>query len=139
MFKQKTAYEMRISDWSSDVCSTDLDVHQVGRRLAGSVLADEHVGHRFTINDGLIQAMEVCPRPSSGPGVSNSFKPDPLHRFNAAATDQPANRFECDGRNHCSQMRSCAEAGCFLRTAHTPRWMENKTATLVRDRGAINR
>src|SRR3546814_13989643 len=24
-FKQKTAYEMRISDWSSDVCSTDLN------------------------------------------------------------------------------------------------------------------
>src|SRR3546814_19209730 len=31
-FKQKTAYEMRISDWSSDVCSSDLVVfhaHQV--------------------------------------------------------------------------------------------------------------
>src|SRR3546814_8326629 len=25
VFKQKTAYEMRISDWSSDVCSADLD------------------------------------------------------------------------------------------------------------------
>src|SRR3546814_9207835 len=24
-FKQKTAYEVRISDWSSDVCSSDLD------------------------------------------------------------------------------------------------------------------
>src|SRR3546814_10083139 len=24
-FNQKTAYEMRISDWSSDVCSSDLD------------------------------------------------------------------------------------------------------------------
>src|SRR3546814_11220311 len=24
-FKQKTAYEMRISDWSSDACSSDLD------------------------------------------------------------------------------------------------------------------
>src|SRR3546814_7164996 len=24
-FKHKTAYEMRISDWSSDVCSSDLD------------------------------------------------------------------------------------------------------------------
>src|SRR3546814_1660675 len=24
VFKQKTAYEMRISDWSSDVCSSDL-------------------------------------------------------------------------------------------------------------------
>src|SRR3546814_10478098 len=27
-FKQKTAYEMRISDWSSDVCSSDLPVRQ---------------------------------------------------------------------------------------------------------------
>src|SRR3546814_11854953 len=29
-FKQKTAYEMRISDWSSDVCSSDL--RPAGRR-----------------------------------------------------------------------------------------------------------
>src|SRR3546814_2970490 len=28
-FKQKTAYEMRISDWSSDVCSSDLETAQV--------------------------------------------------------------------------------------------------------------
>src|SRR3546814_2171357 len=27
-FKQKTAYEMRISDWSSDVCSSDLQPPQ---------------------------------------------------------------------------------------------------------------
>src|SRR3546814_5433924 len=32
-FKQKTAYEMRISDWSSDVCSSDLEVE--GRGDAG--------------------------------------------------------------------------------------------------------
>src|SRR3546814_4685483 len=32
-FKQKTAYEMRISDWSSDVCSSDL----LHRRLSGGV------------------------------------------------------------------------------------------------------
>src|SRR3546814_13595479 len=25
-FKQKTAYEMRVSDWSSDVCSSDLEI-----------------------------------------------------------------------------------------------------------------
>src|SRR3546814_9730481 len=30
-FKQKTAYEMRISDWSSDVCSSDLDPRAVAR------------------------------------------------------------------------------------------------------------
>src|SRR3546814_5613273 len=29
-FKQKTAYEMRISDWSSDVCSSDLLIVGVG-------------------------------------------------------------------------------------------------------------
>src|SRR3546814_5677568 len=29
-FKQKTAYEMRISDWSSDVCSSDLDKLSAG-------------------------------------------------------------------------------------------------------------
>src|SRR3546814_2979649 len=28
-FKQKTAYEMRISDWSSDVCSSDLTTPEV--------------------------------------------------------------------------------------------------------------
>src|SRR3546814_11356345 len=36
-FKQKTAYEMRISDWSSDVCSSDLLRplhHEVGARAA---------------------------------------------------------------------------------------------------------
>src|SRR3546814_10447048 len=29
-FKQKTAYEMRISDWSSDVCSSDLPRWRIG-------------------------------------------------------------------------------------------------------------
>src|SRR3546814_9798162 len=29
-FKQKTAYEMRISDWSSDVCSSDLLLQPAG-------------------------------------------------------------------------------------------------------------
>src|SRR3546814_6719155 len=38
-FKQKTAYEMRISDWSSDVCSSDLEVpvreNGAARKLGG--------------------------------------------------------------------------------------------------------
>src|SRR3546814_9393311 len=39
-FKQKTAYEMRISDWSSDVCSSDLlllDAATKDQRFAGIV------------------------------------------------------------------------------------------------------
>src|SRR3546814_5425488 len=41
-FKQKTAYEMRISDWSSDVCSSDLaDGIERHRRLAIERAASE--------------------------------------------------------------------------------------------------
>src|SRR3546814_7329910 len=43
-FKQKTAYEMRISDWSSDVCSSDLFKRQQATRLCIELPADiEHV------------------------------------------------------------------------------------------------
>src|SRR3546814_5899969 len=49
-FKQKTAYEMRISDWSSDVCSSDLKIIAFARPAAlGPVAraADRNVrGHR---------------------------------------------------------------------------------------------
>src|SRR3546814_12521232 len=57
-FKQKTAYEMRISDWSSDVCSSDLPgARQRARQLqleaaavqqAGQLVRD---GERFQIAD----------------------------------------------------------------------------------------
>src|SRR3546814_2803154 len=58
-FKQKTAYELRISDWSSDVCSSDLldllevmgDEHQTDARTAelghqGEEAVDLVVGER---------------------------------------------------------------------------------------------
>src|SRR3546814_3666981 len=54
-FKQKTAYEMRISDWSSDVCSSDLVVGGWGqgctllvRRCpepAGAATTSDNRGH----------------------------------------------------------------------------------------------
>src|SRR3546814_3674266 len=45
-FKQKTAYEMRISDWSSDVCSSDL-VQVLDRRVtAAHVAVDRRVADR---------------------------------------------------------------------------------------------
>src|SRR3546814_1720466 len=60
-FKQKTAYEMRISDWSSDVCSSDLD-HEIwlpgvglgvtassAASLSSSPLTDSKVG-RFCVS-----------------------------------------------------------------------------------------
>src|SRR3546814_7892753 len=37
-FKQKTAYEMRISDWSSDVCSSDLGERRLSHRAFQAAL-----------------------------------------------------------------------------------------------------
>src|SRR3546814_8365647 len=39
-FKQKTAYEMRISDWSSDVCSSDLALPAVPGAARGRAIPD---------------------------------------------------------------------------------------------------
>ncbi len=41
-----------------------VEVRQVVRDLAGAVVAEGNVGHRFTVGSGLIAAMEVCPPPS---------------------------------------------------------------------------
>src|SRR3546814_8291922 len=53
-FKQKTAYEMRISDWSSDVCSSDLAANVARQEPAagkpragvdgGIAIAKKHIG-----------------------------------------------------------------------------------------------
>lgn len=40
-----------------------VDVHLAVRDLNGAILGDERVGHRFTVENGLIKAMEVCPLP----------------------------------------------------------------------------
>src|SRR3546814_10923726 len=68
-FKQKTAYEMRISDWSSDVCSSDLQALQPQAEIGGErdelVVADllgQHQvagpryggeGHRHGLRDAI--------------------------------------------------------------------------------------
>src|SRR3546814_4128513 len=53
-FKQKTAYEMRISDWSSDVCSSDLAVQEaferLGRDLPPALDRDEAWRRLATLN-----------------------------------------------------------------------------------------
>src|SRR3546814_6028438 len=67
-FKQKTAYEMRISDWSSDVCSSDLPMVPLdysdpdGRMIELSVARAPATGDR-------IGALFVNP---GGPGASGT-------------------------------------------------------------------
>src|SRR3546814_4420338 len=48
-FKQKTAYEMRISDWSSDVCSSDLEIARL--IISRDRLARKHGVSQNTIGE----------------------------------------------------------------------------------------
>src|SRR3546814_1719871 len=52
-FKQKTAYEMRISDWSSDVCSSDLRVGAAAPEDRGAAVGGQGDGFRLRIVDDL--------------------------------------------------------------------------------------
>src|SRR3546814_6028111 len=64
-FKQKTAYEMRISDWSSDVCSSDL----ASRR------EDLPVGAHVV---GLTGWQDYCVADVASPDMPFTVLPDPL-------------------------------------------------------------
>src|SRR3546814_8442086 len=56
-FKQKTAYEMRISDWSSDVCSSDL---LAGARLE---IAPEAIEHRLPLGAAARHVVQLFLQP----------------------------------------------------------------------------
>src|SRR3546814_18285348 len=85
-FKQKTAYEMRISDWSSDVCSSDLlasrtkpialpparsaaaaawDLHERGEPVAPLPKPDSFSPRRSSVRllEALGQLLDVLARP----------------------------------------------------------------------------
>src|SRR3546814_6996655 len=69
-FKQKTAYEMRISDWSSDVCSSDLQCEGTALRDAGGAVAEPrqrrlrhevrslHIDREQFVEQGLVRSDE---------------------------------------------------------------------------------
>src|SRR3546814_5379364 len=61
-FKQKTAYEMRISDWSSDVCSSDLNVPVL---IAGMLLFGMGLTGLVTSLGGLF-AVDIAPKKVAG-------------------------------------------------------------------------
>src|SRR3546814_1409786 len=68
-FKQKTAYEMRISDWSSDVCSSDLDDGVHVSRDSGFWIRDSGFGIRdWGLGIAEIRLREsLIPNPESPP------------------------------------------------------------------------
>src|SRR3546814_5852902 len=70
-FKQKTAYEMRISDWSSDVCSSDLDA----AGPAGDVVEAVAPELRFDGSGGDHDPCRGCMEPAHHPVGPGRRKP----------------------------------------------------------------
>src|SRR3546814_3749847 len=76
-FKQKTAYEMRISDWSSDVCSSDLESNDEPKQPAqtapvdgGILTPEDQTNHQDGLdNPNLITSDVRLARRASTPGA----------------------------------------------------------------------
>src|SRR3546814_9692568 len=61
-FKQKTAYEMRISDWSSDVCSSDL-IGSVAKEFTAATVLRLVDDHRLALDDAVASHLPGFPYP----------------------------------------------------------------------------
>src|SRR3546814_4343265 len=88
-FKQKTAYEMRISDWSSDVCSSDLmeswafewagEGYVLRRAPSAAYMADRPFGHVdeaalvMAAFDAGVKAPEVVGVLEAGDGLGTGY------------------------------------------------------------------
>src|SRR3546814_10847235 len=71
-FKQKTAYEMRISDWSSDVCSSDLLIPEHDESVAVVQIAAEL---RQLLLERVCGVVQLCPEiKSPGDRVRPAFQ-----------------------------------------------------------------
>src|SRR3546814_9114813 len=103
-FKQKTAYEMRISDWSSDVCSSDLPR---GDGRAARPLHRVQGGTRLTREMPTALAKSTLSSRHSLPGphgfATNSSSPSALSRESRAGARTVA--LDPGSRSLCSLVR----------------------------------
>src|SRR3546814_12254917 len=97
-FKQKTAYEMRISDWSSDVCSSDLEgLKQRASRLLAAPLLRSGRGRRAAPGEGpaFPTNKPPLPRPTSTPRagrLTQTHNPAPPDRTSSLSTNRGSSR-----------------------------------------------
>src|SRR3546814_2936441 len=83
-FKQKTAYEMRISDWSADVCSSDLfnpaRLHGLSERLITSHHENNYAGSVKALNMIETRLAAALADTDLPPVVYGGLKREELHR-----------------------------------------------------------
>src|SRR3546814_17059776 len=104
-FKQKTAYEMRISDWSSDVCSSDLSksaIDSSGRASSGSSSAP--IGGIASLNSpsSLVGATSGN-RTSGGGGVGAAISVPTVRTTGGGWKDADGGDCACASAPHTSE------------------------------------
>src|SRR3546814_8073276 len=92
-FKQKTAYEMRISDWSSDVCSSDLPG---AAQLAEQMIGKGAVGLGEELLGALKAGMKRC---RNAAGLRRCAKREAIEAARRAVVGQAA--LELRHRQQC--------------------------------------
>src|SRR3546814_6538056 len=115
VFKQKTAYDMRISDWSSDVCSSDLAVRGDVRRHVF------HVARRVRRRWGCAAAAAgsggalrlPCKRQQQQPAQSPNAASRP--RSSAALVTPNHTTTPHHSASSCSPSHACASGGSLAR------------------------
>src|SRR3546814_4657009 len=128
-FKQKTAYEMRISDWSSDVCSSDLIVLRIIFDL----------GHR-ALDEGVVR-IRGRDRARIGDEGGRHLFVDPARRANAIGHDRRRARrqsadFNLAGAELVRGNRSeehTSELQSLRRISYAVFWLKKKTIQTERD------
>src|SRR3546814_15257052 len=114
--KQKTAYEMRISDWSSDVCSSDLGI---------------------ALTSGALQARLRCNRPNRiafngdvgvfvGNGTGHDLSLADIHDNGDIGIDLAA-QFQADGVSRSEERRVGTECVSTCRSRWSPYHSNKKT------------
>src|SRR3546814_15104569 len=116
-FKQKTAYEMRISDWSSDVCSSDLIAKEEVFGPVATVMAyddldqavdianDTEYGLSAVVSGDPAKAAEVAPKLRAGMVAVTAWGSGP---------GAPFGGYNASGTGRCGELgtASCRERGC---------------------------
>src|SRR3546814_6520930 len=88
-FKQKTAYEMRISDWSSDVCSSDL--HFIGGH-------DTHLDRQHESDEDGPEAQHAQRKAEVDDGEGREQRDDDLADGDGQRHDQRVPQHQCHRR-----------------------------------------
>src|SRR3546814_1434676 len=113
LFKQKTAYDMRISDWSSDVCSSDLTPPTPAQPESPTFAAHPTVGRAHAPDPRATKITVACrtgthvihqrknPRARHSPNQRRTHRAPPTHQSTTIANpDRKSTRL--NSRNKCA-------------------------------------